>query len=52
MTKTGDLMIGYSPLPHKSLGNFFRMVVTCHPPKTHASMEFIISSIDNYGCNL
>ena len=27
MVKKGDLMITYAPLPHKNIGNFFRMVV-------------------------
>ncbi|CRK92556.1 CLUMA_CG006113, isoform A, partial [Clunio marinus] len=32
MMINGNLMVGYSPLKHKNIGNFFRMVVTCHPP--------------------
>lgn len=27
MVKKGDLMITYAPMPHKNIGNFFRMVV-------------------------
>lgn len=46
MVKNGNLMIGYSPLPSKNLGNFFRMVVTSHPPATHESMDFILNQIE------
>lgn len=46
MMMNGNLMIGYSPLPHKSLGNFFRMVVTCQPPATNESMNFVLDEIE------
>lgn len=42
----GNLMVGYSPLPHKNIGNFFRMVVSCHPPATTDSMNFVLNQIE------
>lgn len=52
MVLDGTLMISYMPLIHKNLGNFFRMVVTCQPPPTRASMDYIIDLIEKYGANL
>lgn len=42
----GNLMVGYSPLVHKNIGNFFRMVITCHPPATTDSMDFVLNQIE------
>ncbi|XP_047366960.1 cysteine sulfinic acid decarboxylase isoform X2 [Vespa velutina] len=52
MILDGTLMISYMPLASKNLGNFFRMVVTCQPPPTHASMDYVIDLIEKYGANL
>ena len=52
MIRSGSLMIGYQPLPHKGLGNFFRMVVHCVPHPSSADMEFIIEEIDRIGKDL
>lgn len=52
MILDGSLMIGYTPLIQKDLGNFFRMVVTCQPPPTHASMDYAIEQIEKYGADL
>lgn len=49
MMINGNLMIGYSPLPHKNIGNFIRMVVTCHPPPTKESMDFALNQIEEIG---
>lgn len=46
MMINGNLMVGYSPLYHKNIGNFFRMVVTCHPPASEDSMNFILDEIE------
>lgn len=46
MMMNGNLMVGYSPLPHKNIGNFFRMVVACHPPATNESMDFVLNEIE------
>lgn len=46
MMMNGNLMVGYSPLPFKNLGNFFRMVVSCHPPATKESMSFVLDEIE------
>ena len=42
----GSLMIGYTPMPQKKFGNFFRMVVTCQPPPTPSTMDFAIEQIE------
>ncbi|XP_058169414.1 cysteine sulfinic acid decarboxylase [Anopheles ziemanni] len=49
MVKRGTTLIGYVPLLHKGIGNFFRMVVTCHPRPSYASMMFIIEEIERVG---
>lgn len=49
MMINGNLMVGYSPLPHKNIGNFFRMVVACHPPATDESMNFVLDQIEEIG---
>ncbi|XP_043497787.1 acidic amino acid decarboxylase GADL1 isoform X1 [Polistes fuscatus] len=51
MVLDGTLMIGYTPLPNKNLVNFFRMVVTCHPPPSHTSMDYAIKLFQRYGEN-
>ncbi|XP_020295181.1 cysteine sulfinic acid decarboxylase-like [Pseudomyrmex gracilis] len=51
MVLDGSLMIGYTPLPNL-LVNFFRMVVSCEPPPTEASMDYVISQIERFGANL
>ncbi|XP_071451165.1 cysteine sulfinic acid decarboxylase-like [Hetaerina americana] len=52
MILEGSLMIGYQPLAHQKLPNFFRFVVTCHPPPTHAHMEFVLHEIERLGEDL
>lgn len=52
MIRSGSLMIGYQPLPHKGLGNFFRMVVHGVPHPSSADMKFIIEEIDRIGKDL
>lgn len=52
MMINGNLMIGYSPLHHKKIGNFLRMVVTCHPPATEESMNFALEQIEKIGDEL
>ncbi|KAI4498842.1 hypothetical protein M0802_006017 [Mischocyttarus mexicanus] len=49
MVLDGNLMIGYTPLPNKNLVNFFRMVVTCHPPHSNVSMDYAIKLFQKYG---
>jgi hypothetical protein len=49
MILKGSLMIGYTPLNHKQIINFFRMVVTCHPPPTTEDMDFVIEEIERCG---
>nr|CAH0113551.1 unnamed protein product [Daphnia galeata] len=52
MVEKGSLMIGYQPLPHKNLVNFFRLVIPCLPPPTHEDMNFVIDEIERLGCDL
>lgn len=49
MTLEGSLMIGYTPLPAKNIGNFFRMVINCQPPPTESSMDHVIKQIKKFG---
>uniref|UniRef100_A0A182XX13 Uncharacterized protein n=1 Tax=Anopheles stephensi TaxID=30069 RepID=A0A182XX13_ANOST len=49
MVKRGTALVGYVPLLHKGIGNFFRMVVTCHPRPTRATMQYIIDEIERVG---
>ncbi|KOX79713.1 Glutamate decarboxylase 1 [Melipona quadrifasciata] len=46
MMLEGTLMVGYTPLSYCNLGNFFRMVVTCQPPPSNASMDYVIDKIE------
>lgn len=52
MTLEGSLMIGYTPLPQKNYGNFFRMVVNCQPPPTESSMDYVIQEIEKFAFNV
>lgn len=52
LTLKGSLLIGYTPLPHKNIGNFFRMVVTCQPPPTESSMDYVIRQIEESAADL
>lgn len=45
----GSLLVGYCPLPHKGLVNFFRMVVTCQPPARRQDMDFVLQEIRRHG---
>jgi len=48
----GSAMIGYQPISHRGLPNFFRMVVTCHPEQTLDHMDTLIQIIDQTGRDL
>ena len=52
MIMKGTLMIGYTPMTHKGLVNFFRMVVNCQPTPTHENMDYVIEQIEHYGEDL
>lgn len=45
----GQLTISYSPLRHRGLGNFFRMITNCHPRPTYAEMDYVIEEIEKFG---
>ena len=49
MVHEGSLMIAYQPLPHKGLGNFFRMVVMTVPQPETSHMKFVVEEIDRLG---
>lgn len=52
MMLEGSLMVGYTPLSYKNHGNFFRMVVTCQPPPSEASMDYAIRKIEEFAEDL
>jgi sulfinoalanine decarboxylase len=45
-------MVGYQPLKHKGLGNFFRMVLHCLPHPTDAEMDFVLDEIERIGAEI
>lgn len=46
MVLSGTIMIGYQPLQHKNLCNFFRLVTRCHPPLTKQDIDMVICEIE------
>lgn len=51
MVLSGCMMVGYSPLPCKNKGNFFRMTLACFPPTRNEDIDFIIDEIERLGEN-
>jgi hypothetical protein len=49
IVKSGKLMVGYSPLLHRGMYNFFRMITTCHPVPTYSDMDYVIAQIQHFG---
>uniref|UniRef100_A0A1L8DZH3 Putative pyridoxal-dependent decarboxylase conserved domain protein n=1 Tax=Nyssomyia neivai TaxID=330878 RepID=A0A1L8DZH3_9DIPT len=49
MVMTGSMLVGFSPLLHKGIGNFFRMVITCFPPRTRTDIDQLIEEIEKLG---
>ncbi|KDR13120.1 hypothetical protein L798_13050, partial [Zootermopsis nevadensis] len=49
---SGTLMIGYQPLPHRGLKNFFRFVTSCHPSPSYADMDHVWQDIERHGADL
>lgn len=49
MVQDGSIMIAYTPLPTKNVGNFFRMTLTCFPPPTKGSIDFLLNKIEKLG---
>lgn len=45
MVLNGSMMIGYTPLPSRNIGNFFRMTLSCFPPATKESIDRILDDI-------
>ncbi|XP_065343083.1 cysteine sulfinic acid decarboxylase-like [Cloeon dipterum] len=52
MVLQGAVMLGYQPMAHRGMVNFFRMVTTCQPPPTRAQMDFVIEEIERLGDDL
>lgn len=52
MVLDGTAMISYSPLKHKGLGNFFRMVFTSFPKRTTTDVEDLLEIIQKTGAAL
>lgn len=51
MVLSGSMMVGYSPLPCKNKGNFFRMTLACFPPTREEDIDFLIDEIERLGEN-
>ena len=49
LTVDGTLMVGYQPLPHKNLTNFFRMIVHAIPHQSKSSMDHVLDEIQRCG---
>lgn len=45
----GTVMVGYSPLPHRGIGNFLRMVLACLPKAGKAQIDFVLDEIERMG---
>lgn len=52
MVLEGTAMISYSPLKHKGIGNFFRMVFTSFPKRSIGDIDDLIEIIINAGESL
>lgn len=46
MIKEGSIMVNYAPLHSKGIGNFFRMTLTCFPPPTETSINYLLDEIE------
>lgn len=51
MVRSGSLMVGYTPLPSKNKGNFFRMTLACFPPARKEDIDFTLDEIERLGEN-
>lgn len=51
MVRGGSLMVGYTPLPCKNKGNFFRMTLACFPPAREEDIDFLLNEIERLGEN-
>lgn len=49
MCKEGTMMVGYSPLPHKGIGNFLRMTLSCFPETNETQIDFLLDEIERLG---
>lgn len=52
MVLDGSAMISYSPLKHKGLGNFFRMVFTSFPRRSPGDVDELLEIIQRTGESL
>lgn len=49
MCAEGTVMVGYSPLPHRGVGNFLRMVLSSLPRADKAAVDFVLDEIERLG---
>lgn len=49
MCLEGTIMVGYSPLPHRGMGNFLRMVLACLPVAGQKDVDFVLDEIERMG---
>uniref|UniRef100_A0A1B0CYI8 Glutamate decarboxylase n=1 Tax=Phlebotomus papatasi TaxID=29031 RepID=A0A1B0CYI8_PHLPP len=52
MVKKGSMMVGFTPLLHEGIGNFFRMVITCQPSFSRSDIDEFIVEIEQFGDSL
>jgi len=52
MMRQGTMMVGYQPMPHKGLVNFFRLVFTASPPPGKPEVDYILNEIERLGIDL
>ncbi|XP_055907978.1 acidic amino acid decarboxylase GADL1 [Eupeodes corollae] len=46
MIRSGTLMVGYSPLAYRGVGNFIRMIFTCYPVIDEKELDAILDEIE------
>ncbi|XP_030385649.1 cysteine sulfinic acid decarboxylase [Scaptodrosophila lebanonensis] len=49
MAYSGTVMVGYTPLASRNLGNFFRMVFTCFPVLEANELDILLDEIEKLG---
>ncbi|OQV14809.1 Acidic amino acid decarboxylase GADL1 [Hypsibius exemplaris] len=51
MLDQGTIFIGYQPIEHRKLPNFFRLVVHCNPQPTRESMLYVVTEFERLGAD-
>lgn len=47
MIRKGKIMVGYTPLSSKNIGNFFRVSLSCFPVATEESMHYLLDEFES-----